>query len=1084
MASLGRIDDIVADKAQLQLDQLVDKLNASNQALLNNINSAAQLNAIVGNSGSLKELNTNIEKQAKALVNVSAATDKARLSEIQLQKAREKAFDDYEKKLAKQQSEITKAAQNTEKVRERERASSLKTQQQREKEAARAEALAKKQAEAQEKLNKKIAEAELPYNKLKKALADAEKEAANIGATFGAASPEFASAAKNVQEVRKQVNAIEQPLGKFQRNVGNYAQTAFNGIKTIANILPGLGLSGAFLAIFTGFQQLYELFAVKGFNATAALNELNKKSNDIYAEQATNVKLLYAEVRNGNLSQERTAEIIKELNTVSPKYFGNIKNQQDLIKQLPADYARYNEALLLNSRIEAAKSLITDEYKKQLEAQRKQISANTREQELQGKATTDFGKTINSLYNIASGGFNLSIIDAKQIKDATNEISRSQKAINFLTGDLLKNQQLLQKNGGSILGGDKELLSNESKAAIEQQKVLLTRQTDFNRSIADDTKRSYASRRIAEKAFYEDQQQLIKLNETQQLMDTKLTSTERSNIVYKTTSDLLNAEREYNKSIKELNSNASKDRSAAIDSDLEKRKEAARRVFDNENINAKTRFEAVGVFERTSRRLINNSYELQIQDAGDNADKVKKLNSDREKEITSIAIESREVREKIQLDINKKYEELYKQRIKSLTDSEKAQVLAIQNSSNEKLQVIDSEINEQKQALAKQLQDGLITSTDYNTKLFGIEQSAAAKRVEVQIAAIKQVIDAQAVALATGIGSAEDLQKSTEALTKLQNDAEQLKLKVVLDSVKQREQAIRDLHKLEADLAYQSLDLIVAITKASSEKQNEQLDEQASAIDKQAERDKKNVDNSLLTAEQKADAEALIDAQATSQKEAIAGKQKQIAKDQADYEKAISLLKIGVKTGETVFDLTATAAQATAQGALLLANPLTAAYAPIAFAAAAAIGAQIPFVIASGIAQAAAVALVPGFWKGTDNAPGGAAWVGERGTELLIDPQGRTALTPNGPTLTYLQPGTQVFTHEKTLNMLRRPEKLQASGGSFDFNQWSRMQAQHTSQIVKAVGQKSPTTVITKGGWRKTQGQNIARSQYENRYFK
>lgn len=64
-----------------------------------------------------------------------------------------------------------------------------------------------------------------------------------------------------------QVSTAEQSIGKFQRNVGNYVKgigTAFaNGaskifgyVRTIANILPGVGISGIFLAIGTGIAAM------------------------------------------------------------------------------------------------------------------------------------------------------------------------------------------------------------------------------------------------------------------------------------------------------------------------------------------------------------------------------------------------------------------------------------------------------------------------------------------------------------------------------------------------------------------------------------------------------------------------------------------------------------------------------------------------------------------------------------------------------------------------------------------------------------------------------------------------------------
>lgn len=66
------------------------------------------------------------------------------------------------------------------------------------------------------------------------------------------------------------------------------------------------------------------------------------------------------------------------------------------------------------------------------------------------------------------------------------------------------------------------------------------------------------------------------------------------------------------------------------------------------------------------------------------------------------------------------------------------------------------------------------------------------------------------------------------------------------------------------------------------------------------------------------------------------------------------------------------------------------------------------------IAFAAARSQIMRFEKGTDFAPGGLAIVGEKGPELIQTPSGRFSLSPNGPSLTYLEKGSKVFTADET----------------------------------------------------------------------
>lgn len=83
---------------------------------------------------------------------------------------------------------------------------------------------------------------------------------------------------------------------------------------------------------------------------------------------------------------------------------------------------------------------------------------------------------------------------------------------------------------------------------------------------------------------------------------------------------------------------------------------------------------------------------------------------------------------------------------------------------------------------------------------------------------------------------------------------------------------------------------------------------------------------------------------------------------------------------------------------------------------------------ATGIIQAAVVASqkIPEFWKGTENAPEGMAWIGERGRELV---ESRGTYYLSGPTkeLRHLKAGDKVYTAERTKSILKNVEKLSDS---------------------------------------------------------
>ena len=80
--------------------------------------------------------------------------------------------------------------------------------------------------------------------------------------------------------------------------------------------------------------------------------------------------------------------------------------------------------------------------------------------------------------------------------------------------------------------------------------------------------------------------------------------------------------------------------------------------------------------------------------------------------------------------------------------------------------------------------------------------------------------------------------------------------------------------------------------------------------------------------------------------------------------------------------------------------------------------------VAIGIAGTAQTAKLiatplPEFAKGTDHSPEGYAIVGEKGTELVTDPSGKSWLTPAKDTITYLKKGSKVTTNEKLMEMVK-----------------------------------------------------------------
>lgn len=145
-----------------------------------------------------------------------------------------------------------------------------------------------------------------------------------------------------------------------------------------------------------------------------------------------------------------------------------------------------------------------------------------------------------------------------------------------------------------------------------------------------------------------------------------------------------------------------------------------------------------------------------------------------------------------------------------------------------------------------------------------------------------------------------------------------------------------------------------------------------------------------------------VEAQRSAQNRAIEREKADLARKQAKRQKMIDIAQISLSTSAAIMGY--------------LKDP--GGYVGIALSIAAGITG------AAQIAKAQATPL-PEFAKGTDSSPEGYAIVGEKGTELVTDPSGKSWLTPAKDTITYLKKGSKVTTNEKLMEMVKNSAYVQ-----------------------------------------------------------
>lgn len=139
----------------------------------------------------------------------------------------------------------------------------------------------------------------------------------------------------------------------------------------------------------------------------------------------------------------------------------------------------------------------------------------------------------------------------------------------------------------------------------------------------------------------------------------------------------------------------------------------------------------------------------------------------------------------------------------------------------------------------------------------------------------------------------------------------------------------------------------------------------------------------------------------------LEAEQLRIRQEQAKSERNQALFNLAITTAQKAFEIKA-------QAAVLSSNPITAALAPLALT-------QLGLLLSSSAISAALIASqpIPGFFKGTENAPAGLAWVAEKGAELIDSPNGESLLV-NEPTLMNLQGGEKIKTAQETQQILNK----------------------------------------------------------------
>lgn len=263
--------------------------------------------------------------------------------------------------------------------------------------------------------------------------------------------------------------------------------------------------------------------AITGVTEERELNsQVTKQAIEDSAEEVAGLETRLRVIKAMEPGDQKRTDLIKELQEEYPRYLSNIDAEKVSTEELTVAVDRLKQAYIEEAKIKAAQDLITEETKKQLEAQTRSIEESL------------------GLFDKASVGFELlykdreelekSALEAKKQNDAA-DIAQSQSKIDAI----FKLQDTARKNlealGGATSQSDEEIEA-ERAAAEAQKQAIQARQAALKKAQEEE-------KRIAE-------QRLASRKELQAEFDKLLDEAEKNEIEALTGEDKILAQLAYN----------------------------------------------------------------------------------------------------------------------------------------------------------------------------------------------------------------------------------------------------------------------------------------------------------------------------------------------------------------------------------------------------------------------------------------------------------------------------------------------------------------------------------------------------------
>lgn len=321
------------------------------------------------------------------------------------------------------------------------------------------------------------------------------------------------------------------------KSVGKYTegiQKAFSGLRTLANIIPGIGISGLFLL---GYEAITKAIGALGiFNSrlsdakrqTQLLADVNESFANNAGQEVAKLEVLYKVATNVNLSIKERKKAVDELQEQYPEYFKNINDEVILQGKAKDAYDAAKIAILEKAKAQAIEGELAKLATKELKIQQAQQESINKKNEAAAKAREIDKRKATTKDQKEDKGIDQFLIIGKigtfnkEISDANKDLAEIAKDRDFLLSKLTV-ASTTDKDGK---GGGKEsfqlqALKDRLNTEFEIYKIAQERKLKILQDDLASDKIHYYDKLIVLKNFVEASQELIDRQEQEDIANKK-----------------------------------------------------------------------------------------------------------------------------------------------------------------------------------------------------------------------------------------------------------------------------------------------------------------------------------------------------------------------------------------------------------------------------------------------------------------------------------------------------------------------------------------------------------------------------------